>query len=535
MISQRSRAAIILLLAWTIALTACSVQDPSPTPTPPSPTTGTTPLFRPSPVSDLDPLFGTGDERLRVGRSVVQIHEETCDLGDCKTGTGVIIHKSGLVLTAWHVVERSRYDTFSAALMFNDKDGFQKPPDMCFHAHVIAYKPEDDLALLKIEPRDDARPHCKQYSVLNIDRSFRPGGKAPIIGFPTKWGTTISTGEIDLLGYDDKDPTLLKMSSSAAAEKGISGGPVLVNNGGWKMGAILLSKRDVAGNQWSFARTVDALGDFAWMYNDVGTQITLATDPEIRYLGRDENQAKIEVSLSGTAIDLVGHLLSIRMEVIGRNGSSIEGTYNPEEGEEEEETGGSDGYSFFVTSFVADFEIPADFEVPYFRNPNNLRIRLTLYSANTREKLWQSDPLLLFPEEYVKQVIGLSETPTPIPCEPTTSGIITEPMIKTSDYQLTNGYYIIVDMVDVSVPSWLIAYSDSGGAPNAPFATQKLDPGRHCQVDLYILGDEIPDNTRVWIELRQDVGDDGFQPDLDVPLFDQNNQRIRHSSIIRRR
>lgn len=89
-----------------------------------------------------------------AARAVVQIRR--CDNFGCETpaGSGVIVHPSGLILTAYHVLladaedpNADRYPDFVIAMTENPRTA----PQPRYRARLVASKIEQDLALLAID------------------------------------------------------------------------------------------------------------------------------------------------------------------------------------------------------------------------------------------------------------------------------------------------------------------------------------------------------------------------------------------------
>jgi S1-C subfamily serine protease len=129
-------------------------------------------------------------------------------------GSGTVISKDGLVLTAAHVLPDS------ADIQFRSGNA-------TFPAEIVAIDRETDLALLKIEPRKlPAAP-------LRLDSSVKLGTPVFTIGFPNIKHQGVSPklnkGEISsLAGYRD-DPATWQIS--VPVQPGNSGGALFDNDG----------------------------------------------------------------------------------------------------------------------------------------------------------------------------------------------------------------------------------------------------------------------------------------------------------------
>jgi S1-C subfamily serine protease len=105
---------------------------------------------------------------LEVKRAVVRIVPErcfgatTCLPQNDQPGSGVIIHPTGLILTAWHVLSADKdfqqenyWDDFVIE-MIDEDDGV--PPVPRYRAKIVATRPEMDLAILRIDRNFEGRP-----------------------------------------------------------------------------------------------------------------------------------------------------------------------------------------------------------------------------------------------------------------------------------------------------------------------------------------------------------------------------------------
>jgi S1-C subfamily serine protease len=87
----------------------------------------------------------------KAAQAVVRV--EACTGATCRAGSGAIIDPSGIILTAWHVTAIST-QTLDSPLFANFNiqmiDDVALPPETRYQAQVIASKPDQDLALLRI-------------------------------------------------------------------------------------------------------------------------------------------------------------------------------------------------------------------------------------------------------------------------------------------------------------------------------------------------------------------------------------------------
>lgn len=148
----------------------------------------------------------------KVTPSVVVIDADITD--GISSGTGVIIDKSGIILTSSHVIENTK--DIDITLYNNEK----------YKAKLIAVMGENnDLALLKIEPKK-----ALQTIKLGDSKKVKVGQKVLAIGNPFGFNGTLTTGIISRIDYERN-----KIQTDAAINPGSSGGP-LVNMDGEVIG-----------------------------------------------------------------------------------------------------------------------------------------------------------------------------------------------------------------------------------------------------------------------------------------------------------
>jgi S1-C subfamily serine protease len=188
------------------------------------------------------------------------------------TGSGFIIGSDGRILTNYHVVSVGHNLTVTLA---NKKQ---------YKAHVLVFDRNNDLALVKIDPREN-------LPVLKLGDSdpILVGQKVLAIGNPFGLEGTLTTGVVSSLNRsiaDENGHTLEHMiQTDAAINPGNSGGPLLDSHGnvigintaiygpqgnigiGFAMpinrAKALLEERGHAGRPFLGVKTVLVQGDFA--------------------------------------------------------------------------------------------------------------------------------------------------------------------------------------------------------------------------------------------------------------------------------
>ena len=131
-------------------------------------------------------------------------------------GAGVIISKSGLILTNYHVVHKSQ-----ELKVYLWKDRYRKP----HAAKVIGTDPIADLALLDIDPRPNEvlRPAELESEVPDI----YAGTEVIAVGHPLSLQWSVSRGIINAINRSSFiTPYVFLIQHDAAINEGNSGGPL---------------------------------------------------------------------------------------------------------------------------------------------------------------------------------------------------------------------------------------------------------------------------------------------------------------------
>ena len=135
------------------------------------------------------------------------------------SGSGVIVDKSGHIVTSYHVVQGSSHLEVTLA------DGSR------WQATVVGTSPGNDLAVIKIE----APPEQLKPLQLGSSRGLRVGQKVLAVGNPFGLGQTLTTGTISSLGRDvriNQDVVIENViQADAAINPGNSGGPLINSDG----------------------------------------------------------------------------------------------------------------------------------------------------------------------------------------------------------------------------------------------------------------------------------------------------------------
>ncbi len=247
---------------------------------------------------------------LDVKRAVVRIVPERCYGGtNCipqnnQPGSGVIIHPTGLILTAWHVLsvddnlqQANSWDDFVIEVIDNNDS---VPPTPRYRAKIVATRPEMDLAILRIDRMLDRQPVTEEvlaslawlpvYSGLSnqLETGVTP---LPVLGYPIP---PIRTGRTTLftnqrLTLDSHNVPDAEMWVQWPLDKGYSGGPGLVQYGDELQVAGIV--RAAVGNRTELRDLSVAFNDFVWqpgeqrMYADkvVVTQTSVNGSPYLQF------------------------------------------------------------------------------------------------------------------------------------------------------------------------------------------------------------------------------------------------------------
>jgi len=133
-------------------------------------------------------------------------------------GSGSIIDPSGYILTNYHVVEGANEITVT---LYNGKK---------YQATFVGADPENDIAIIKIEPEEPLKP-----LPLGDSDNLKVGQKVYAIGNPFGLNSTLTTGIISALGrpLSTEEGRVIEnvIQTDAPINPGNSGGPLLDTNG----------------------------------------------------------------------------------------------------------------------------------------------------------------------------------------------------------------------------------------------------------------------------------------------------------------
>ncbi|MEM7539175.1 MAG: trypsin-like peptidase domain-containing protein [Chloroflexota bacterium] len=255
-----------------------------------------------------------------VSKSVVQIW--VCDEFGCETpvGTGVIVHSSGLILTAYHVllenpdIERSPiHEDIVIALAENSISD----PSPIYQASLVADNVAQDIALLSIDRTFDgvelsanelAELELPSLPFLDADIENLIDEELIILGYPIYRGIApVYRIRAYISGFDDGGQTFVV---DRPLQEGNSGGPVLTRRNN-QMGiiGIVIRARTTLGNLGSegIIRPIGKVENLTWNPNIeqvIGRNIQITEHVE-------EGNEFLQISMELLAIDLVDKRLRL--------------------------------------------------------------------------------------------------------------------------------------------------------------------------------------------------------------------------------
>ena len=168
------------------------------------------------------------------GDTIVSVNVAKTD-GSTMSGTGFVVHPSGIIATAGHVVEDAVY------INLTFKNGTTSDEAVVL---AITEEQEIDLALLKIEAKNLPR-----VVFANSDH-VRAGDEITVIGNPRRLQNTITSGLISQLRQVSE--CVVWQQISAPISPSSSGSPVF-NNKGYVIGVVLSSLKGADNQNLNFA------------------------------------------------------------------------------------------------------------------------------------------------------------------------------------------------------------------------------------------------------------------------------------------
>jgi S1-C subfamily serine protease len=134
-------------------------------------------------------------------------------------GSGFLIDTAGHILTNYHVVQGAQ----TIEVTLGDQSRFK--------AKLIGADSRNDIALIKIDPKDNKLSHL----ALGDSRTLQVGQRVLAIGNPFGFQSTLTTGIVSSLGrtVQTSESTFIDeaIQTDAAINRGNSGGPLLNSHG----------------------------------------------------------------------------------------------------------------------------------------------------------------------------------------------------------------------------------------------------------------------------------------------------------------
>jgi S1-C subfamily serine protease len=156
---------------------------------------------------------------IRVGLKQLRESERGYEIKvDVGTGSGILLHQEGFIVTAAHVVEGAQ------GIMVAFRDGTQTAAD------VISLSRTEDLALLKVYEV----PKGVKAAVLGDSEGLKVGQPVFSIGAPLGLEHTLTSGVISGVRHDSRQRGLTPgnvIQTDAALNQGNSGGPLFNEKG----------------------------------------------------------------------------------------------------------------------------------------------------------------------------------------------------------------------------------------------------------------------------------------------------------------
>lgn len=353
-----------------------------------------------------------------AAKAVVKILR--CDNFGCETavGSGVIIHPSGLILTAYHVLLRDpddptspRYEEFVIAPTIDTRTA----PQPVYRAHMVAEKREQDLALLQIDHTVDntelSRSSLNLPTLPLADVSDLFGAALQVLGYPVNGGEAISIDRTDFRSFDD-DGRLIVVDRSL--NPGNSGGPALVEQANrFAVAGIVVRRRSTQGqlNSEGLVRAIDQLQELSWSPR---VERAWSTEATAAVVGTGE-VSHLQFALPLQTLDLVDRRLRLLFYAID---ADTERPWQPVN---------TDGPLVIWADVVpqqALMDQTVVLMVPIASlgiMPDQMHFHALLWDWDEQETLWTDALTVRLSAQVVVQVDTITPTSTPLPTPTSTS------------------------------------------------------------------------------------------------------------------
>jgi formylglycine-generating enzyme required for sulfatase activity len=204
--------------------------------------------------------------------AVVRIVAINCNIGCIPqaVGSGAIIHPSGIILTALHVVVEDKNNPLSPPhtdFLIEMTDRARNPVQTRYRARVAALAPDVDLALLQIYFDEQRRVEFDANEDLALptlpigdnDR-VSLGSDLQILGYPLVAGDTIDYTTTQVGGFEDRTIRVRETLSP-----GNSGGPALAEQDGRLAIVGVVSRNRGESGELALLQEVISLDRLIWM------------------------------------------------------------------------------------------------------------------------------------------------------------------------------------------------------------------------------------------------------------------------------
>jgi hypothetical protein len=246
----------------------------------------------------------------QAAQAVVRIR--ICVAEVCEIGSGVIIDPGGIILTAWHVVAREPENLASDLyqnIEIQMSEDSARPPATRFRAQVIASKPEQDLALLRVTydllaGRNIVLGASLNLPFLGLSNQTPRTANLRVMGYPPL-NDTLSYPIFEQSGLDENG-ALLRVQNPL--NRGFSGGPALMRREGgpYEIVGLVIRRREEVG----LIRSVRQLQNLKWQR---GAQQAWADTLEIAKLTGADGMERVRIRFDFHALDLAGRRLQVRV------------------------------------------------------------------------------------------------------------------------------------------------------------------------------------------------------------------------------
>ncbi|MEZ4733153.1 MAG: trypsin-like peptidase domain-containing protein [Caldilineaceae bacterium] len=352
-----------------------------------------------------------------AAKAVVRI--SLCDIAACKPlGSGTIIHPSGIILTAWHVisVENSLNVAYLEDLLIEITEDIYREPQARYRANVIAVNPDMDLALLRVD-RDELTSQPIELNKLSslptipLSTQELQGDELRILGYPSI-GDTITFFAGNHSGFEEQG-ALLKVQDMLSP--GSSGGPALVTrNNRFEVAGVVIQRRQQFSNSnitapgVSLLRNINQLKNLKWQpraYRVWGANAQVVNS-------LSDGTPMLQIQLDVHALDFIDRpvqLLAYAYDVTTQqpwipNDASLPRSYDGQVVFQQE---------FRPTQFV-EVSVPIRIKIPVAelgRTAESLRFRLMLWDPEQLQILWEGETW--YPVQSGGQAVAFAPTLIP--------------------------------------------------------------------------------------------------------------------------